>query len=89
MGVPRSNEGGTSQPATEGHEGAREQEDTGPTDEDKSISLQPVIEDIKPASFLGRASDCNSHKDEVSKIVSNKKLHIISGVYLMKHLTFV
>ena len=61
MGVPGGDEGGAGQPSAQGQEGAGEQQDAGPADEDEAIAFEPVVEDVKPSSFCTRASDCYGH----------------------------
>ncbi len=61
MGVPGGNKGGAGHPPPNRQEGAGEQQKTRPSDEDESISLQPVVEDVEPSSACWRASDCYGH----------------------------
>jgi len=61
VGVPGGDEGGAGEPAPNGHVGAGEQQQTRPSDKDKAIALQPVIEDVEPSSLSLRASHCYGH----------------------------
>jgi hypothetical protein len=61
VGVPGGNKGGAGQPAPHRHVGAGEQQQTGPTNKDKAIALQPVVENVEPSSLGLRASHCYGH----------------------------
>ncbi|ESA34468.1 hypothetical protein N836_01290 [Leptolyngbya sp. Heron Island J] len=67
MGIPGRNEGGASEPAANGQEGAGEQQQTGPADEDKSIALEPVIDDVEDASISSSTAHCNGHLKSSSR----------------------
>ncbi|CBN55659.1 hypothetical protein OSCI_2240001 [Kamptonema sp. PCC 6506] len=47
MSVPGGNEGGAGQPTADGEEGAGEEEQAAPADENEAIALEPVVEGIK------------------------------------------
>ena len=49
VGVPRSNKSGAGEPAAKGEIGGGEQEQARPTDKDKAVALEPVIEDVEPS----------------------------------------
>jgi hypothetical protein len=61
VGVPGGDEGGAGEPAAECHVGTGEQQQTRPADEDESVALEPVIEDVEPSSLCLCASHCYGH----------------------------
>ena len=70
VGVPGGDEGGAGQPAAQGQIGGGEEQQTGPPDEDEAVALEPVIEDIKDASFVLGASDCDCHFSKILLLIN-------------------
>ncbi len=61
MGVPGGDKGGAGQPAAEREVGAGKQQDAGPADEDETVALEPVVEDVEPSSLCSRSPHCYGH----------------------------
>ncbi len=51
VGIPGGDKGGAGHPATDGHEGAGEQEQARPAYKYKTVALKPVVHDIKEATL--------------------------------------
>ena len=89
MGVPGSDEGGAGHPAADRQKGTGEQQESRPADEDESIALEPVVEDVKPPPIGLRSSHCYGHFKTSLYDIDDSSRHKSSVLYLREDLTFL